>query len=113
MSPAKTALEGQLEDDEGKLTVCDSRLRQRMEGRRRIFRHPLSSRGIKEIENLGGTCDQFDSIDFSKNEIVKLGVSKAEEVTHEPACAKISLEKINGTNVSENVPELVSVDAAK
>ena len=32
----------------------------------------LSSRGIKEIENLGGTCDQFDSIDFSKNEIVKL-----------------------------------------
>ena len=94
------------EDDEGKLTVdaiLESEQRMNAVG---DYELDLSSRGIKEIENLGGTCDQFDSIDFSKNEIVKLeGFPKLRRL-HTINASENKIEKINGTNVSENVPKL-------
>ena len=94
------------EEDEGKLTVdaiLESEQRMNAVG---DYELDLSSRGIKEIENLGGTCDQFDSIDFSKNEIVKLeGFPKLRRL-HTINASENKIEKINGTNVSENVPKL-------
>ena len=94
------------EEDEGKLTVdaiLESEQRMNAVG---DYELDLSSRGIKEIENLGGTCDQFDSIDFSKNEIVKLeGFPKLRRL-HTISASENKIEKINGTNVSENVPKL-------
>ena len=94
------------EDEEGKLTVdaiLESEQRMNAVG---DYELDLSSRGIKEIENLGGTCDQFDSIDFSKNEIVKLeGFPKLRRL-HTINASENKIEKINGTNVSENVPKL-------
>jgi U2 small nuclear ribonucleoprotein A' len=66
----------------------------------------LSSKGIKAIENLGGTNDQFDCIDVSKNEIVKLeGFPKLKRL-HTINASENKIEKINGTNLSENVPKL-------
>ena len=94
------------DEDEGKLTVdaiLESEQRMNAVG---DYELDLSSRGIKEIENLGGTCDQFDSIDFSKNEIVKLeGFPKLRRL-HTINASENKIEKINGTNVSENVPKL-------
>jgi U2 small nuclear ribonucleoprotein A' len=66
----------------------------------------LQKKGIKTIENLGGTCDQFDSIDLSKNEIIKLeGFPKLKRL-HTINLNENKIEKINGTNLSENVPKL-------
>lgn len=66
----------------------------------------LQKKGIKTIENLGGTCDQFDSIDLSKNEIIKLeGFPKLKRL-HTINVNENKIEKINGTNLSENVPKL-------
>ena len=66
----------------------------------------MQKKGIKTIENLGGTCDQFDSIDLSKNEIIKLeGFPKLKRL-HTINVNENKIEKINGTNLSENVPKL-------
>ena len=106
MSPPFDGGGGGEEEEEGKLTVdaiLESEQRMNAVG---DYELDLSSRGIKEIENLGGTCDQFDSIDFSKNEIVKLeGFPKLRRL-HTINASENKIEKINGTNVSENVPKL-------
>lgn len=66
----------------------------------------VQKKGIKTIENLGGTCDQFDSIDLSENEIIKLeGFPKLKRL-HTINVNENKIEKINGTNLSENVPKL-------
>ena len=66
----------------------------------------VQKKGIKTIENLGGTCDQFDSIDLSENEIIKLeGFPKLKRL-HTINLNENKIEKINGTNLSENVPKL-------
>jgi U2 small nuclear ribonucleoprotein A' len=96
----------QQDDDKGKLTVDVILESNQTLNAVDDYELDLSSKGIKTIENLGGTNDQFDCIDVSKNEIVKLeGFPKLKRL-HTINASENKIEKINGTNLSENVPKL-------